>query len=162
MSEGWQSKIVRDFSRLTAGGTPSTSESAFWEGGSIPWLSSGEVHKKRIRYADGYISEAGLKSSAAKIVPKKTLLVALAGQGKTRGTVAITEIETTTNQSIAGIIADSRICEPDFLFFNLDSRYDELRSLSGGSGRAGLNLEILGNLDILLPPSQNKRKSPPS
>ena len=101
MSEGWQSLIVKEFSRLTAGGTPSTSKMEYWSNGTIPWLSSGEVHKKRIRYVDGYITEDGLKNSAAKLIPIKTLLVALAGQGKTRGTVAITEIETTTNQSIA-------------------------------------------------------------
>ena len=158
MSEGWQSLIVKEFSRLTAGGTPSTSKMEYWSNGTIPWLSSGEVHKKRIRYVDGYITEDGLKNSAAKLIPIKTLLVALAGQGKTRGTVAITEIETTTNQSIAGIIADKEICHPDYLFFNLDSRYDELRSISGGSGRAGLNLEILGNIDVSLPPLPEQKK----
>ena len=158
MSEGWRSLIVKEFSRLTAGGTPSTSKMEYWSNGTIPWLSSGEVHKKRIRYVDGYITEDGLKNSAAKLIPIKTLLVALAGQGKTRGTVAITEIETTTNQSIAGIIVDKEICHPDYLFFNLDSRYDELRSISGGSGRAGLNLEILGNIDVSLPPLPEQKK----
>lgn len=101
MKNNWQSLDLREFSRLTAGGTPSTNKKEYWSNGKIPWLSSGEVHKKRIHNADGYITEEGLKNSAAKIIPKKTLLVALAGQGKTRGAVAITEIETTTNQSIA-------------------------------------------------------------
>ena len=158
MKNNWQSLDLREFSRLTAGGTPSTNKKEYWSNGKIPWLSSGEVHKKRIHNADGYITEEGLKNSAAKIIPKKTLLVALAGQGKTRGAVAITEIETTTNQSIAGIIVDKEICNPDYLFFNLESRYEILRSISGGSGRAGLNLEILGNLDISLPPLLEQKK----
>lgn len=158
MIELWSSTTVKDFSKLTAGGTPSTKNPEYWEGGAIPWLSSGEVHKKRIRFSDGFISEQGMKNSAAKLIPIKTLLVALAGQGKTRGTVAITEIETTTNQSIAGIIADEKVCLPDFLFFNLDSRYNELRSLSGGSGRAGLNLKILGDVDVLLPSLPEQKK----
>jgi len=158
MSDSWQSLIVREFSRLTTGGTPSTTKKEYWSNGKIPWLSSGEVHKKRICHADGYITEEGIKNSASKLIPKKTVLVALAGQGKTRGTVAITEIETTTNQSIAGIIVDKEICYPDYLFFNLDSRYEVLRSISGGSGRAGLNLEILGNLDISLPTLPEQKK----
>jgi type I restriction enzyme, S subunit len=158
MKNNWQSLDLKEFSRLTAGGTPSTNKKEYWSNGKIPWLSSGEVHKKRIHNADGYITEEGLKNSAAKIIPKKTLLVALAGQGKTRGAVAITEIETTTNQSVAGIIVDKEICNPDYLFFNLESRYEILRSISGGSGRAGLNLEILGNLDISLPPLPEQKK----
>lgn len=158
MSKSWQSKVIGEFSKLTAGGTPSTKNKEFWSNGSIPWLSSGEVHKKRIHFADNFITEEGLKNSSAKIIPKKTLLVALAGQGKTRGTVAITEIETTTNQSIAGIITRADICDPDYLFFNLDSRYDELRAISGGSGRAGLNLEILSNVEVALPPHPQQKK----
>ena len=156
--KSWQSQIIKDFCRLTTGGTPSTSNSNYWNERTIPWLSSGEVHKKRVRFADNFISEEGLKNCSAKLIPKKALLVALAGQGKTRGTVAITEIETATNQSIAGIITDNQICEPDYLFFNLDSRYDELRSISGGAGRAGLNLEILSNLDVALPPLPEQKK----
>ena len=158
MSKVWQASLVKEFSTLTAGGTPSTTNGDYWEKGTIPWLSSGEVHKKRVRYADGFITKEGLRNSAAKLVPPKTILVALAGQGKTRGTVAITEIETTTNQSIASIIPSDEICHADFLFHNLDSRYTELRSISGGAGRAGLNLEILGNVDVQLPPLPEQKK----
>ena len=158
MSERWKVLLVKDFSRIATGGTPSTNNAAYWNKGTVPWLLSGEVHKKRIFYADNFISEEGLKNSSAKIIPKKTLLVALAGQGKTRGTVAITEIETTTNQSIGGIITDNKICNPDYLFFNIDNRYEELRSISGGSGRAGLNVNILGNLDVSIPPLPEQKK----
>ena len=149
---------VKEFSKLSAGGTPSTIKPEYWEGGTIPWLSSGEVNRGRIKHADGNITELGFRNSAARVFPTKTILIALAGQGKTRGTVAITEIETTTNQSIAGLIVDQNKCVPDFLYFNLQSRYEELRSISGGAGRAGLNLQILGDVEVMLPSFAEQQK----
>jgi type I restriction enzyme, S subunit len=158
MSSLWSELTIGEFSKISSGGTPSTSKTEYWKNGDIPWLSSGEVHKKRIRYSDGYITKLGLENSSAKLLPKKTILVALAGQGKTRGTIAITEFEATTNQSIAGIFPETLVCFPDFLFHNLDSRYLELRSESGGSGRAGLNLSILSEISIKLPPLPEQQK----
>ncbi|ASK67684.1 hypothetical protein CF168_01770 [Shewanella bicestrii] len=156
--DGWMLKIVRDTSKLSAGGTPSTQVTEYWENGTIPWMSSGEVHKKRVHSVDNCITTLGLENSSAKMFPSKSILVALAGQGKTRGTVAISEIELTTNQSIAAIIVKDKSVYPDFLYHNLDSRYEELRGVSGGSGRAGLNLAILGDLDVLLPPLPEQQK----
>jgi len=135
--DGWIESLISDICKTSAGGTPSTSKPEYWANGSIPWMSSGEVHKKRIYAVASSITPLGLKESSAKIFPKKTILVALAGQGKTRGTTAISEIELTTNQSIAGIIVEDKNVHPDFIFFNFDNRYQEFRGLSGGSGRAG-------------------------
>ena len=153
----WESRLIGQFCMVTTGGTPSTTNSAYWQSGQVPWLSSGEVHKKRVRHVDSFITEQGLENSAAKLLPKGSVLVALAGQGKTRGTVAITEMATTTNQSVGAMIADAKVCDPEFLFFNLDSRYEELRALSGGAGRAGLNLQILKDVDVLLPLPEQKK-----
>jgi len=158
MSESWSKLRVGDFCVLAAGGTPDTNTPDYWEGGDIPWMSSGEVHDQRIRRTRSHITEKGLRDSSAKFFPIGSVLVALAGQGKTRGKVAISEIELTTNQSIAAIVADKGVCEPEFLFYNLDSRYEELRTLSGGSGRAGLNLSILSDVEISLPPLPEQRK----
>ena len=154
----WESRLIGQFCMVTTGGTPSTTNSAYWQSGQVPWLSSGEVHKKRVRHVDSFITEQGLENSAAKLLPKGSVLVALAGQGKTRGTVAITEMATTTNQSVGAMIADAKVCDPEFLFFNLDSRYEELRALSGGAGRAGLNLQILKDVDVLLPSLPEQKK----
>lgn len=156
--EGWRINTIDEIARTSAGGTPSTQIAEYWEGGSIPWMSSGEVHKKRVRSVDQCITQLGYDNSSAKLFPPKTLLIALAGQGKTRGTVAISEVELTTNQSIAGVLINDTLVEPDFVFHNLDSRYDELRSVSGGSGRAGLNLTIIGEQEILLPPLSEQQK----
>jgi len=156
--EGWNLVSIGDIAKLTAGGTPSTSRTEYWENGNIPWMTSGDVHKRVIRDVKGRITEKGLKASATKIIPVKSIFVALAGQGKTRGTVAISEIELTTNQSIAAIIIKNKDVNPYYIFHNLSNRYEELRSESGGSGRAGLNLQILSDIALSLPPFAEQSK----
>ena len=141
---------IGEVAKLTAGGTPSTAKSEYWEKGSIPWLSSGEVHKKRVFGTDKLITEKGLKESSAKMMPKHTCLIALAGQGKTKGTVAISEIELSTNQSVAAIIADREMIEPYYLYHNIDSRYLDFRHITGKhNSRTGLNLKILKDFEIV-------------
>ena len=79
-------------------------------------------------------------------------MIALAGQGKTRGTVAILDIETACNQSLAGIFTkDKNIILNEYMYYNLDSRYQEIRNINGDEGRGGLNLQILRDIDISFP-----------
>ena len=152
----WDDRAVGDFTTCTAGGTPSTSVAHYW-GGSIPWMSSGELHAKRVSEVEGRITDTGLANSAATLVPPQSVLIGLAGQGKTRGTVAMNIIATTTNQSIAAILPSPSF-HPPYLYHNLDSRYDEIRSLStGAGGRGGLNLRIISGLRIPFPPLDEQR-----
>ena len=146
----WTIKKIGDFTSITSGGTPSTSRSDYW-GGEIKWMSSGELNYKRVVDVVGRITQKGLTNSATKILPKQCVLIGLAGQGKTRGTAAINYIDICTNQSIAAIHPSS-VVSNEFLYHNLDNRYNELRSLStGDSGRGGLNLTIIKNIDICMP-----------
>ena len=133
------------------GGTPSTLKQEYWNG-NIKWMSSGELNLKFIYDVQGRITDLGLKNSSTKIIPEQCILIGLAGQGKTRGTVAINFIELCTNQSVAAILPNFECFKPMFLYYNLDNRYEELRSLStGSSGRGGLNLNILKNISSLFP-----------
>ena len=124
---------IGDYSEILTGGTPSTQEKSFWQPKEILWMSSGEVHRKRILYTDNMISKKGFENSSARWVKENSILIALAGQGKTRGTVAINHIPITTNQSIASI-TPSKILNSEFLFQNFDMRYDVLRTISSGDG----------------------------
>ena len=142
----WEQRKIGELSQIITGGTPNTSNSSYWEPGEIPWLSSGEVNKKRIFYTDRKISRDGLTNSSAKWVTSRSVLIALAGQGKTRGTVAINEIPLTTNQSIAAISFSQQV-DVDFIYQNLEKRYEEIRTLSSGDGsRGGLNKNIIANI----------------
>lgn len=146
----WDVKQIGEFTDCTAGGTPSTLNSAYW-GGEIPWMSSGELHLKRVQDVEGRVTDLGLNNSSTKIIPSRCVLIGLAGQGKTRGTVAINLIELCTNQSIAAIFPNKSF-NSEYLFHNLDARYDELRELStGDGGRGGLNLKIIKSIDIPFP-----------
>lgn len=135
---------------MKTGGTPSTEKHEYW-GGNIPWLSSGEVHNKRIAFTEKFITKSGYRHSNAIFIPIKSTLVALAGQGKTRGTCAITEIELTTNQSVAAVIPNQSLMDLYYIYHYLDNRYNELRTISAGAGRAGLSLGILSKFKIKKP-----------
>ena len=146
-------------SNVVAGGTPSTKVREYWQNGTIPWMRSGEVNLRRIYDVEGRITELGLGNSNATLIPQDSILVALAGQGKTRGTVAINKISLTTNQSVAAIIPDKEIVDIEYLFFDLDRRYNELRRLStGDGGRGGLNISLIQSISLLLPPLPEQRK----
>ena len=146
----WDMKRLGEFALCTAGGTPSTLVPEYWDG-SIRWMSSSELHLKYIHDVGGRITEFGLLNSSAKMLPTRSVLIGLAGQGKTRGTVAINLVPLCTNQSIAAILRNSEFV-PEFLYHYLDSKYDELRDISsGGGGRGGLNLTLIRSILIPFP-----------
>ncbi|MFK7100946.1 restriction endonuclease subunit S [Flavobacterium oreochromis] len=147
----WENKNIGEITNVTAGGTPSTLNKDYWNG-NIKWMNSGDLNLKRVFEVQNRITELGLKKSSTKFIPKNSILIGLAGQGKTRGTVAMNMVELCINQSIGAILPNNELFFSDFLYHNLDNRYDELRGLStGDGGRGGLNLSIIKNLNIILP-----------
>lgn len=150
-TDDWiQEKLGNSFDIIT-GGTPSRKNNNYWNPGEIPWLSSGEINKKRIKDTDEMISKEGLDNSSTKLIPENSILIALAGQGKTRGKVAVTYIETTTNQSLAAFVSYSNE-KSEFLYYALDRDYDKLRAASSGDGtRGGLNKKILSDYQVKFP-----------
>ncbi|MFA5296195.1 MAG: restriction endonuclease subunit S [Methanoregulaceae archaeon] len=147
----WATNYIGQFTDCNAGGTPSTKNPTYW-GGEIRWMNSGELNYKIISEVQGRITIEGLKNSSAQILPSHCILIGLAGQGKTRGTIAMNMVELCTNQSIAAILPNDTFVS-DYLYYNLDARYDELRLIStGSSGRGGLNLRIIRSIAVPLPP----------
>lgn len=147
----WVRKKIGDFCEVTAGATPSTQNSRFWDG-NIPWMNSGELNQKKIYSVEGRISQLGFESSSTKLLPLRCVLIGLAGQGKTRGTVAINYIRLCTNQSIGAVLPSEKIV-PEFLYYNLDSRYNEIRKLSSSDGtRGGLTIPVIETLPIVIAP----------
>ena len=154
----WHVGKILDVGQCVAGATPSTSKPEYWENGTIPWLSSGEVNKGRVYETDTKITQLGYDNASTKMIPPKTVILAMAGQGKTRGTAAITEIELCTNQSICSIVNNEKI-NPEYLLVFLKMQYKELRNASTSSeGRGGLNLKIIGNYPIIIPPIELQNK----
>ena len=157
--EGWEVLPIKDITEtIVSGGTPSTFIQEYWNG-DIPWMSSGELNLKRIYTVRKKITQKGLDNSATLFIPRGCILIGLAGQGRTRGTAGINYIPLCINQSIAAIFPNPTRFVSEYLYQYLNSKYDELRTLSmGNGGRGGLNLSIIGNLTILLPPLPEQRR----
>ena len=152
ISEVWEiRKLLEVTEQIFSGGTPDTRKPEYW-GGSIPWLSSGETRQKFIRNTEKKITQAGVDNSSTRLARKGDVVVAAAGQGYTRGQVSFCLIDTYINQSIVALRADIKKIAPLFLFYNLSSRYKELRQISDAhSSRGSLTTKLLADLNIPVP-----------
>ncbi|MFA9285849.1 restriction endonuclease subunit S [Comamonas sp. SY3] len=146
----WNSVHLRWIAKLYAGGTPSKAIEEYWKNGSVPWINSGEVSQGLISEVSTYITEAAYKNSSAKWIPKNALVMALAGQGKTKGMIAQLAIDATCNQSMAAIVPQD-LQNSRYLFWWLHSNYQNIRNMAGGDLRDGLNLELLGDIGCPIP-----------
>jgi len=149
-------KVIRigDICKLMTGGTPSRSRPEYFLNGNIKWLVSGDIHQGEIYDCEGRITSEAMKSSNTKILPLNSVMIALNGQGKTRGSVALLRTEATCNQSLVSIspINEKELLS-EFLFHNLKMRYQELRRMTGddGNDRRGLNMILIRDIEIPLP-----------
>ena len=150
--ESWVVNVVGSHFTLTAGGTPSRSEARFWDAGTIPWVKTGEVDYADILNTEEKITNEGLQHSAAKIIPAGTVLVAMYGQGITRGKVAILAIDAATNQACVACLPryDSSVT-PRFLYYVLQGSYERLRSLAHGGQQQNLNKDLVAGFPIPVP-----------
>ena len=146
--EGWEVGKVKYFSQISAGATPDRNNSLFWNG-SINWMSSGEVNQGIVKYTFETITDLALKRTSTKLLPKGTVMLALNGQGKTKGTAAVLAIESASNQSLASFIVDNKILNNMYLYYFFVANYYNIRGLKG-EDRDGLNLQLVSNIVIPL------------
>jgi type I restriction enzyme S subunit len=155
--ERWEVSTLGAHHSVVSGGTPSRANPAFWSGGTIPWVKTTEVDYCLITETEEHITPLGLESSAAKMLPAGTLLMAMYGQGVTRGKVAILGIEAACNQACAAIMPKDGAVLPCYLYHFLTWRYEAIRSLAHGGQQQNLNLEIVRELPLTFPRSQNEQ-----
>jgi type I restriction enzyme, S subunit len=146
----WSSKRIGEFAAVAAGGTPSRSVSRYWNGG-IPWITTTQIDANTIMDADQFISTDGLNNSAAKLLAPGTLLMALYGQGKTRGKVAILGVKAATNQACLAISLNKDVFHR-YVFHYLVSHYDQIRNFSNTGNQENLNGLIVKSIPIAMPP----------
>ena len=154
----FQELTLNAVSTLAMGGTPDTKESSYWNEGDINWMKSGDIKGDFVYSIPNKITKLGFNKSNTTLFPKDTVVIALNGQGKTRGTTSILKVETTSNQSVVGIMIDKNKATSEYLHYNLKMRYNELRNLTGDKDRSGLNLTILRNFKIRIPPLKLQQK----
>ncbi|MFA5433406.1 MAG: restriction endonuclease subunit S, partial [Candidatus Paceibacterota bacterium] len=139
---------VSDFAKVITGGTPSTIVNDYWEGGTIPWLNSGELNKKYIYDAKNFITEAGLKNSSTRLMPAETILIALTGA--TCGLSALMKIEACANQSVTGILPSEKH-SPDYLLHYLRTQRERILDKAWGNAQPHISQKFVKDMLIPLP-----------
>lgn len=152
---GWPVHPIGDVLTVHTGGTPSRGVPDHWDG-EVPWVKTGEVNFGLITETEEHITEDGLRQSAAKICPVNSVLVALYGQGPTRGRVALLGIDAATNQACAAIVPSSDF-DPSFVYYYLESKYSDLRAMAHGAAQPNLNLSMIKGFPIPVPPLAEQR-----
>lgn len=143
---------IKTLCQLGSGGTPSRSCPQYFKG-NIPWVKTGEVVNDEILETEEHITEEAIVNSSAKLYPKGSLIIAMYGQGDTRGRTAKLGIDATTNQACAVLHdIDNNIVSTDYLWYYLQGRYDDLRSLASGNNQPNLNAGKINNYDVVVPP----------
>ncbi len=147
----WQSVRLRDIADVTSGSTPSRAIDWFWKDGTVPWVKTAEINFSRIYNTTEKITRTSLNNTGMRIYPVDTVLVAMYGEGVTRGRVAILGVPAATNQACAAISGNRSRLSQRFLYNYLRANYDRLRALGHGSQQTNLSGALLGEFLISLP-----------
>lgn len=145
-------KVLGDHAPTTSGTTPSRGNKAYWSPAEVPWVKTGEVAFAPITATEEAVSRLALKECSLSLLPPKTVLVAMIGQGKTRGQSALLEIDATTNQNCFAVLP-SETWQPEFLYYWFVANYQNLRNLSSdrGGSQSALNGGLLKALEVPAP-----------
>ncbi|MCH9729465.1 MAG: restriction endonuclease subunit S [Actinomycetia bacterium] len=146
--------------RIGNGSTPRREERKFWTGGHIAWLNSAVVNQARVTTAEQFVTDEAVAKCHLPLVPPGSLLVALTGQGKTRGTSTILDIEATINQHMAYVTPDADYWDSDYLLWCLTAEYESLRAVSeeNGSTKGALRCEDLKRFQVAQVPHDEQRR----
>jgi len=153
LPKGWVWVSIEQIANVGTGATPLRSNLKYYESGTIPWVTSGSLKELFVTQADEMITELAVLETNAKIFPRHTLLVAMYGDGKTRGKVSELLIEAATNQACAALVLEGQALElKPYVKFFLQKNYDDIRRLSSGGVQPNLNLGIIKATKIPLTP----------
>ena len=146
--QGWTAAKIKDVAQTYSGGTPTSTNSEYYDGGDIPWINSGELNNPIITSTTNYITEEGLNNSSAKLYPQDTVLVAL--YGATAGKVSLLSLEACSNQAVCGVIPQNKIMTT-YIRYYLSSLYEHFITLSSGSARDNISQDTIKNTILPIP-----------
>jgi type I restriction enzyme, S subunit len=150
--ESWELCKVGDVAKIQSGGTPTRETAENWSGGTIPWVKTGEINYCVIHDTEEKITPTGLANSSARLYPKGTLLMAMYGQGITRGRVGLLGIEAATNQACASITpTDKKRVSSVFLYYFFEYHYENLRKLGHGANQRNMNAALIRSFPLTFP-----------
>ena len=150
LPKGWAWRRIGDIAEVATGGTPDTKRPEYY-GGEVNWLKSGDVRGDFIETVPQQISQLGLQNSNARVHPPGSVMLAMSGQGKTRGRSAVMRVPSACSQSVAAILPNGSAL-PEIINYALNLRYEDIRQATGDGERTGLNLGNVRDIAIPIPP----------
>jgi len=151
----WRAAFLGDVTKMGSGGTPPSTISAYYQGGTIPWVNSGDLSDGLLSAVPKQITEAGLQHSSAKWVDPGSVLIAM--YGATIGKLGLVGAPVTTNQAVAFLKPDSSV-DPKFLFFYLLSQRDSFRAIGQGGAQPNISQSMLRSWPIPIPSLEEQRR----
>ena len=157
LPEGWVWASIGQLALVETGATPKKGKSEYYSGGRIPWITSTSVNEDTIKYSQSYITQKAIMETNAKVFPEGTLIVAMYGEGKTRGMISELAIKAATNQACAAILVDHiPTITKKFIRYFFENNYKKTRLLSSGGVQPNMNLGIVRAMPIPLPPLEEQ------
>lgn len=156
-SSTWPRMRIEDLAVVGSGATPKKGRKDYYENGNVPWVTSRMLNDPLVRHPSAYVTEKALKETALRIWPEGTLLVAMYGEGKTRGKCSELLFPSTTNQACAAIVLrdEHRRLQP-FLKLFLTASYEESRRLASGGVQPNLSLGLVKSIEVPIPPEDEQ------
>ena len=153
----WEVVRLGDVAEVRNGTTPSRAKSCYWQGGVVPFVRTGQVHDVTIEVSEELITHEAITLGGAVVVPKGSVLIAMIGQGKTRGMSARLGIEAAINQNFAAVFGAKKDFGLDFLFVWAKRNYSGVRALGQGSNQDALNCELVEGMRVPKPTVAEQR-----
>ena len=154
--DDWEPKTINDIATVGTGSTPLRSNGSFFSTAGTPWVTSAATSSAYVDSADEYVTPAAIAAHRLKVYAPGTLLVAMYGEGKTRGQVSELRIHAAINQACAAISVDLRQASVTFVKLALWAQYERMRALAEGGNQPNLNLSKVKGIPIQLPPEREQ------
>lgn len=150
-------KRIGEVFEVQTGKTPSRKRIDYWDKEEVPWIKTTEVQNVEINTNEEFITNLAMTESKLKLFPENTILIAMYGQGKTRGQSGILKFPATCNQACAALLPNEEM-EMQFVWNQLLIQYDSLRALGRGGNQPNLNLSLVRGFEIIVPPNELQKK----
>ncbi|MGH9427770.1 MAG: restriction endonuclease subunit S, partial [Terriglobia bacterium] len=150
LPERWTWTNLDQLAEVGTGATPKRGKSQYYSGGHIPWVTSSALNKEHVDKANEFVTDVALRETNLSLYSPGTLLLAMYGEGRTRGKCSMLRIHATTNQAIAAIQCTDEV--RDYLKLAIWNQYEDLRRIASGGVQPNLNLSLVRSITIPLPP----------
>ncbi|MDK6862872.1 restriction endonuclease subunit S [Nosocomiicoccus ampullae] len=150
-------KRIGEVFEVQTGKTPSRKRIDYWDKEEVPWIKTTEVQNVEINVNEEFITNLAMTESKLKLFSENTILIAMYGQGKTRGQSGILKFPATCNQACAALLPNEEM-EMQFVWNQLLIQYDSLRALGRGGNQPNLNLSLVRGFEIIVPPNELQKK----